>query len=219
MSDEDVNNLTDRIFQLEIDDDWKELHEKVIEYREANGLTISAFLRRCSLPPNNAYYKQLTSRGGEKITPSKRMRSVGREYREKATALVYAAGDQTIGDLDVQESEDLDTMLSDWNVDNYEELRAIGVTAVSLDRTGEVQFITHQLQNSTADNSVIADMLASDAGIITALKKIGKDSPTMGRRIDVRLLSLESPICLKKAKAVDTNFGWGTEGCRSDTDL
>lgn len=123
------------------------------------------------------------------MTPSKRMRSVGREYREKAAALVYAAGDQTTGDLGIQESDDdLVTVLCDWNVDNYEELQAMGVMSVSLDRPEEVQFVTRQLPNSTADNSVMAGMLASDDGIMTALKKIGKDSPTMGRRIDVHLL-------------------------------
>lgn len=187
MSDENLNNMTDGIFQLEIDDEWKELHAKIIEYREANSLTISAFLRRCSLSPHESYYKQLSSRGGEMLMPSKRVRSVGREYREKAAALVYAS-DQTIEDLNVQESEDLETVLIDWNVDKYEGLRAIGVMEVVLDRTKEGQFITRRLYNSTTDNSVIADMLASDAAIMTALNKLGKDSPTMGKIIDVYLL-------------------------------
>lgn len=185
----DENDLTAGILSLEIDDEWNELHDKIIEYREAHGLTISGFLRRCGLPPNQAYFKQLSSRGGEKITPSMRMRSVGREYREKAAALVYATiSDQRTEVPDVQDSEDLDTVLCDWNVDNYEKLRELGVMLVSLGRSADVEFITHQLQNSAADNRVIADMLASDAGVIAALNKIGKDSPTMGGIIDVLLL-------------------------------
>jgi hypothetical protein len=61
---------------------WPALHERIIQYRKNNNLSVSKFLFLCDIPITS-YHKQLCCESGRNISPSEKPGSIGQQFTLK----------------------------------------------------------------------------------------------------------------------------------------
>jgi hypothetical protein len=81
----DEDFIEDFVFIKTEDVDWQELHAKILEERKQKNLTITDFVVSCGLSPNRPYFKQLSGNICQRLPPSTRRNSAGREFRDAVT--------------------------------------------------------------------------------------------------------------------------------------
>ena len=192
--DEEMMNL----FQnMQIDDEWDQLHREILSTRETKKMTITAFLVCVGLDPNRAYFKQLCTKTIKKVHPSNRMNSPGREFRDAVSKYFHNLADVNSNKtVSYGSPQSLETVISDWYLDNRHELRGLGISGIYLSKSNPVGIIIEAYQNCTISNEGILQMLMEDRNISETLEGI--------MVVESRLLSqlsslISSPVCVKSA--------------------
>jgi hypothetical protein len=108
--------------------DWKDTHQKIMDFRDKEKLTIIGFLKFCGLD-SRSYFQQLCCRTGSMSNPSRRKGSSGAAFLMKVKEVLI---DKPLPDhLDI-EPEDLFEYVYEWFQDNRLKLKEKGITELSL---------------------------------------------------------------------------------------
>lgn len=105
---------------------WQLIHDKIVNYRIENNVTIKRFLELCDLPPKS-YYQQLCSAGGENIHPSNKPDSVGRKFLDAVTMFFEKQSVHPPHELR------MDGIVTDLNLDSIDDLRQLGIFRLGID--------------------------------------------------------------------------------------
>lgn len=152
-----------RLLQVQ-DDEWDELHKKILDERSQKNLTITEFLISCGLDPNISYFKQLCSKTMKRMHPSKRKNSPGREFRE-AVANHFAA-QATASSFPTVGAQSLETIILDWCLDNRPRLRENRISDICLVDPTSNDLVVYAYADCTLSNDDILTMLKVDTKII-----------------------------------------------------
>lgn len=154
-------DLVEDFEQLQLqDDDWNELHRKIVEERNREGLTISEFLDRCGLDVNRLYFKQLCCKTPKKLPPSRRRNSPGREFRDAVAK--YFAGQAVPTNSSPQS---LEIVLSEWCLDNRPLLRESHISHLRLGGSSLTEVVVYAYRQCTLSDQDVLDMLMRDEKI------------------------------------------------------
>ena len=195
--DEDMMNS----FQdIQIDDDWVELHRKILGTRETSNLTITEFLVCVGLNPNRAYFKHLCTKTITKLHPSKRRNSPGREFRDAVSKYFVNLAANSTRTLSHGSPQTLETVVSDWYLDNRTELRGLGISDIYLSKSNPFGIIIEAYQNCAVSDAEILQMLMKDSKILETVEGMHASSLIVESRSLSQLLGLvSSPACVKLA--------------------
>jgi hypothetical protein len=182
---------------MQIDDEWDQLHRKILSTRESKKMTITAFLVCVGLDPNRAYFKQLCTKTIKKVHPSNRMNSPGREFRDAVSKYFYNLADVNSNKtISYRSSQSLETVISDWYLDNRHELRGLGISGIYLSKSNPVGIIIEAYQNCTISNAGILQIMMRDRNILDTLEGMRASDMVVESRSLSQLLSLvSSPVC------------------------
>eukprot|EP01040_Poterioochromonas_malhamensis_P015730 gene15730-17661_t len=147
------------------DDDWDELHKKILDERTQKNLTITDFLVSCGLDPDRSYFKQLCCRTTRRLHPSKRRNSPGREFRDAVAN--YFAGLVTASSLPPQS---LDILIEEWCLDNRPRLRANKISDIRLVDPNSTDLVVYVYAECTLSDDDIMTMLKEDSIIESSLR-------------------------------------------------
>lgn len=187
--------------RMQIDDQWDELHRKILSTRETNQMTITDFLVCVGLDPNRPYFKQLCSKTTNKLHPSTRQNSPGREFRDAVSKYFNElnANNSIITIPHVPQS--LETVLSEWLIDNRSELRGRNISGIYLSKSNPVGIIIDAYPDCTVSDAEILQILMEDSKILETLKAMNESGMVVESRSLSRLLSVvSSPVCIKAAR-------------------
>ena len=196
--DEEMMNF----FQImKIDDEWDQVHREILSTRETKNMTITAFLVCVGLDPNRAYFKQLCTKTIKKVHPSNRMNSPGREFRDAVSKYFHNLADVNSNKtVSYGSPQSLETVISDWCLDNRHELRGLGISGIYLSKSNPVGIIIEAYQNCTISNEGILQMLMEDRNISETLEGMRASDMVGESRLLSQLSSLiSSPVCVKSA--------------------
>eukprot|EP01038_Epipyxis_sp_PR26KG_P008447 gene8447-11425_t len=148
--------------EIEENRSWVELHEKIVEYRKNNSLTISDFLKASGLNYHKSYFKQLACNTGYKLSPSKTEGSTGREFTDAVCEFFK-------NDVKTTFFEDsLSVLIEDWVLDNHDKLETMKILSID--------FLDSKINIHVLDGCVISNeeifQLMSDDGINVAFEEI-----------------------------------------------
>ena len=145
------------------DDEWDELYQKIMEERTQKNLTITDFLVSCGLNPDMPYFQQLCCRTPRRLHPSKRRNSPGREFRD-AVAKYFA---ENVAATPSYQS--LETVISDWCLDNRPHLQQSRISGIYLARPNSTDLAVHAYEGCALSDSDILDLLMADSNVSRAL--------------------------------------------------
>lgn len=186
---------------MQIDDEWDELHRKILETRATSHMTITEFLVCVGLNPNRPYFKQLCST--KKLHPSTRRNSPGLEFREAVSKYFANLSANSASSLSHGSPQQLETVIIEWCLDNRSELRDLGISGIYLSKSNPVGIIIDAYQNCTASDAEILHMLMKDSKILETVNGMHESSLLVESRSLSQLLSLvSSPACVKVAKRI-----------------
>ena len=174
------------------DDDWDDLHKKILEERAQKNLTITEFLVSCGLDPDISYFKQLCCKTPRRLHPSKRRNSAGREFRD-AVANYFAGAGQATASPSLSPRQSLESIIEDWCLDNRPRLREKEISDIRLVNPTSTDLHVNVYDGCTLSDDEIMTMLKDDSKIATNLSP---DSQIVGR-FKSQLLALASPVCVK----------------------
>jgi hypothetical protein len=186
-----ISGVTCSFEELQIDNDWVELHKKISEERAIKGWTISEFLLMCGLDSDRSYFKQLCCKSGYKLRPSTKKGTAGRQLRDAVIAY-FVDGMKTPADPDHHQS--LENILSDWCRDNCDLLKRQCISSIRLswELPGGIDLCVYP-QCKLSDEEILSTLM-SDPNIERVSKAFGS-SLNVATRTESRLLSLLSPLC------------------------
>lgn len=131
---------------MQIDDDWDQLHSKIVNTRVARQMTITEFLMCVGLNPNRSYFRQLSTKSIRKLHPSMKENSPGREFRDAVSKYLENLTADSIDTLYHGSPQLFETVISDWCLDNRSELRGLGISGIYLSKSNPVGIIIHAYQ-------------------------------------------------------------------------
>lgn len=185
--------------------EWSEMHNKIVEVRTAKKLTISEFLICCGLNPNRPYFRQLASMNYQRIPPSKKGRSPGREFRDAVNKYFECKIPPQI-----PPPQPLETLLLDWCEDHRLELQLWHISDLRLLEPESTKLVVFAYKQCQLTNESIVTILMSDVKIRAAFPE--GSSFSMVLRRECQLLSLVSPVCIK-AEDLGTATLVNVNGC------
>jgi len=101
--------------------------------------------------------------------------------------------------------QQLETVISEWCLDNRSELRGRGISGIYLSKSNPVGIIIDAYQNCTVSDAEILQMLMKDSKILETVNGMHESSLLVESRSLSQLLSLvSSPACVKVAKDLGT---------------
>mmetsp|Transcript_13785 Transcript_13785/g.20652 ORF Transcript_13785/g.20652 Transcript_13785/m.20652 type:complete len:209 (+) Transcript_13785:44-670(+) len=183
---------------MQIDDEWDALHRKILDIRAASNMTITDFLICVGLNPNRSYFKQLCTKSIKRLPPSNRRNSPGREFREAVSKYFDNLATNSTSSLSHGSLQQLDTVISDWCLDNRSELRDLYISGIYLSKANPVGIIIDSYLNCTASDADILQMLMKDTKISEIVNSLHESSLFVESRWLSQLLSLaSSSACVK----------------------
>jgi hypothetical protein len=146
-----------RAFHIE-SADWRSLHSRIVTFRDQYDMTINAFLQRCELDPHRSYFRQLCSRTGYHICPSRREGSAGHFFRHKSLEGLKRPPAFV-------PTEFLSQAKDNWLLDNRKILIERGIVNVGTNLTvpNLIQALVQDF--STVADSELLELLRQDASI------------------------------------------------------
>jgi hypothetical protein len=147
------------------DDDWNELHKKILDERTQKNLTITDFLVSCGLDPDRPYFKQLCCRTTRRLHPSKRRNSPGREFRDAVAN--YFAGQAKASALPPQP---LHIIIEEWCLDNRPRLRENKISDIHMVNPNSTDLVVYVYAECTLSDDDIMTMLKADSKIASSLR-------------------------------------------------
>lgn len=166
-----------------------------MEERTQKNLTITDFLVSCGLNPNISYFKQLCCRTPKQLPPSKRRNSPGREFRDAATK--YFAENVAA----TSSNQSLETVISDWCLDNRPHLQQIRISVIDLVRPNSTDLVVLAYEGCALSDSDILDLLMADSNVARAL--VGSVL-RIAFRGKAQLLIVTSPVCFNARESPGT---------------
>jgi hypothetical protein len=193
-----------------IDQEWLELHQWTISFRNQAALSISNFLKLCSLEVDSKYFRQHVGAYGRNLRPAnKKVGSKGRELRDKIKDLKLQTETQPqrVTPIQMHTEESLPNLLFDWKAQNIDAMRQNGVSDISCDIVEDlVTLIYHLYDNCSLMPETVTDWLLEDLSIKSFLQIY---------RLSVRIVKCQRLISTGVSK-VKNNFATFTNvlsGC------
>jgi len=184
--------MMDYFENMQIDDEWDELRRKILDIRATSHMTITEFLVCVGLDPNIPYFKQLCSKTTKRLYPSKRRNAPGLKFREAVSKYFANLSANSTSSLSHGSPQQLETVISEWCLDNRSELRGLGISGIYLSKSNPVGIIIDAYQNCTASDAEILHMLMNDRKILETVNGMHESSLLVESRWLSQLLSLVS---------------------------
>jgi hypothetical protein len=106
---------------------WQDIHERIINFRGKNRISIKPFLSMCGLPINRSYFQQLCCKTGSNLHPSGNVGSPGKQFLDAVKSFFQNSEPfiQTSGG-------NMDDLLCDLKLEHNDELQDLGISGIVL---------------------------------------------------------------------------------------